>query len=231
MQHVNFQVIKLSGYKKDAWFNATTVEEAFCWTWERPAIIFQGKYVNGLEDRRVQEALKYYEKFKNRVVPEGGTTSNGNGDGYTQEYISSSGRIYKEYKQYLGSYASKTYVPYNEPISSAGCSITSIAVVLSGYGINVSPGDLAGDGNLVQKLTSRGLKCEGYKPADRTKMLSGKPMIVNISGTLEAGGNSKHYDAHFIAILDARNGAEVYVSDVGSENIIKIVKAGIFYIE
>lgn len=45
---------------------------------------------------------------------------------------------------------------------------------------------------------------------------NGKPVVVEISGTLKAGGATKYYGQHFIAVLDINSSGEVYVSDPGS---------------
>ena len=40
--------------------------------------------------------------------------------------------------------------------------------------------------------------------------------MVEISGNLKAGGATKYYGQHFIAVLDINSSGEVYVSDPGS---------------
>lgn len=199
----------------DDWANATNIDDAtlhFMRFFESP----QSKASLGERQRRAQ---MYYNEFHGRTMPSGGSSQSSNGDGYTQTYTSSKGRTYKEYKQFLGSYKNDIYHPYGETISSSGCSITSIAIILSGYGVNVDPGDLANHNYLQEHIRSHGVSCDGPTSADKTRLMSGRPALVGISGTLKVEGNSKYYGGHFVAILDARGTDEVYVSDVGSSVI------------
>ncbi len=203
------------GYTVNDWKNASTPEraaEVFCWIFERPA--------GGYDSRRSTKAREYYDKFKDQTKPEGGEVQAATGDGYSQVYTSSTGRTYKEYKQWMGSYASNVFAYYSpETIAKSGCSITAVATVTSGYNNNQTPGSLASrTPALAQLLTEGGAQCSGYESADVEKLTSGKPAVVNISGTLITENGSKYYGGHFIAILDARNGNEVYVSDVGAND-------------
>lgn len=173
----------------------------------------------------------------------GGETIPADGDGYAQTYTSSTGRTYREYKQWMGSYAQLpfSYFP-GETIASAGCSVTSVAVVTSGYNNNQTPGTLSSRVPTLASLMSEGgAECSGYESADVARLTSGNPAIVSISGTLVTERGSKYYGGHYIAILDGRNGNEVYVSDVGAndaycggwtdvQNIINIVSQGVLYV-
>ncbi len=173
----------------------------------------------------------------------GGQAIPADGDGYFQTYTSSTGRTYREYKQWTGSYANMVFEYYSpETIAQSGCSITSIATVTSGYNNNQSPATLASRvPSLASLMTEGGAECSGYEPADASKLTSGNPAIVSISGTLVTERGSKYYGGHYIAILDGRNGNEVYVSDVGAndafcggwtdvQNIINIVDQGVLYV-
>ena len=72
-------------------------------------------------------------------------------------------------------------------------------------------------------------------------MTSGKPAVVDIEGTLITENGTHNYDQHYIAILDGRNGNEVYVSDPSGttgfggwtnvQNIMNIVDKGVLYVE
>lgn len=173
----------------------------------------------------------------------GGETIPADGDGYAQTYTSSTGRTYREYKQWTGSYAQLPFSYYpGETVASAGCSITSIAVVTSGYNNNQTPGTLASRvPTLASLMVEGGAECSGYEAADAARLTSGNPAIVSISGTLVTERGSKYYGGHYVAILDGRNGNEVYVSDVGAndaycggwtdvQNIINIVSQGVLYV-
>ena len=69
------------------------------------------------------------------------TTNNRMGDGWksttTVNYPNGIERTYKNYKQYQGSYANYSY--WDDTIASSGCGPTSIAIILSGYGIDANP--------------------------------------------------------------------------------------------
>lgn len=172
----------------------------------------------------------------------GGSATPATGDGYFQTYTSSTGRTYKEYKQTRGSYANKIFEWAGGTIYHFGCSITSVAIVTSGYNDNQTPGSLATvDPVLGSLLTQGGAKCSGYQRADAAKLTSGKPAVVDIEGTLITENGTHNYDQHYIAILDGRNGNEVYVSDPSGttgfggwtnvQNIMNIVDKGVLYVE
>ncbi len=236
--YASYQLVTYNGYSPSDWENATTPEDAaiaFCWSFERPGIPRMNV--------RTEAARRYYEQFKDAERPSGGEIQPDNGDGYYQKYTSSTGRTYREYKQWAGSYASMIFDYYSpETISQSGCSITSIAVVTSGYNNNQTPGTLASRvPNLATLLTEGGAQCSGYEPADAARLTSGQPAVVSISGTLITERGAKYYGGHYIAILDGRNGNEVYVSDVGAndskcggwanvQDIINIVNRGVLYV-
>lgn len=70
------------------------------------------------------------------------------GDGYT--WLTRVGdKNYKNYKQFRGSYAEKSY--WGGTIHQYGCGPTSVAIVLSGLGIDKNPGDVA---NSIKEGTS-----------------------------------------------------------------------------
>ena len=203
---------------KSSWTDADSVEKAtkaFCATFERPsASAFESSI-----QKRIDAAKGYYEQFHGKTKPSGSSTAVDDGDGYTSIYESNSGKKFKEYKQYEGSYKDTLYMPYGESISSIGCSITSISIVLTGYGKDVNPGSLAGHNYLANHFTEYGVQCSsGAATSDNIieHLKNGKPVVVEISGTLKAGGASKYYGQHFIAVLDINSSGEVYVSDPGS---------------
>ena len=241
--YASYNFMAAHGYSANSWKNSTSIEDAtksFARTFERPTNDAYNKSINS----RIEWAKKYYEQFHGKNMLSGGASLAESGDGYSQVYRSSTGRVFKEFKQYQGSYKNLIYAYGNGTISSSGCSITSIAVVLSGYGVNVTPADLRYHGRLAEHFTSHGVSCSGYEPANKDKIMnnlkSGKPMVVSIKGILKAGGTSKDYTeyGHYIALLDARGTDKVYVSDVGSnkstgwakvDDIIRIVNRGILY--
>lgn len=224
---------------KNSWTEADSIEKAtkaFCATFERPSA---SAFASSIQ-KRIDAAKGYYEQFKGKTKPSGSSIAVDNGDGYTAIYVSNTGKQFKEYKQYEGSYKDTLYMPYGESISSIGCSITSISIVLTGYGNNVNPGSLAGHNYLANHFTEYGVQCSsGAATSDNITehLKNGKPVVVEISGTLKAGGASKYYGQHFIAVLDINSSGEVYVSDPGStttngwanvEDIVGISKSALY---
>lgn len=220
------QCLTYNGYSRNDWVNATSPESAataFCWSFERPSASFSGM------STRTEAARKYYNEFNGKTKPTGTSVAVNDGDGYTSIYIASSGKQFKEYKQYEGSYKDTPFMPYGGSIKSIGCSITSVSIVLTGYGIDVNPGDLAGHAGLSLHLKTYGVNSSENKDfginnsesnaiADNitNHLKNGQPVVVEISGDLKAGGATKHYDQHFITVLDINSSGEVYVSDPGS---------------
>ena len=235
--YASYQLSPYKGYTVDDWQNATSPEtaaEAFCWIFEKPT---------SYNSTRSDKAKEYYDRYQGKTRPQGENIQADNGDGYSQKYTSSTGRTYREYKQWMGSYASNLFVYYSpETVAQSGCSITAIATITSGYNNNQTPGTLSSEvPYLAQLLEEGGTKCTRDK-ADANKLTTGKPALVPISGVLTTERGSKYYSGHFIAILDARNGNEVYVSDPGAndavcggwtniENIINIVNGSVLYVD
>ncbi len=148
--------------------------------------------------------------------------------GYTSIYTSTSGKVYKEYKQNLGSYANKPIFG-NKTIASHGCGITSVCIVLSGYGIECSPGQYAGTSpTLYTELQSKGLTVqrlgkfddnantqlsESYKSTLVDHLKTGNAAMIYVKKSL---GSEFTNNVHYMAILDTRerNGTtEIYVSN------------------
>lgn len=195
---------------------------------------------------RIDSANKFYNEFKDKIRPAGGIAYPENGDGYTQVFISSTGKKYKEYKQFMGSYANSNYVHYGT-ISSQGCSITSIAITISGYNSNITPNDLRNSNILISHYNNSNVACtktKGDINKIRDNLKSGRPVVIPISGYLYVGGTSKYYGEHYIALLDINSSGQVYVSDPGSmetngwadlNDIIKIIddtpQGAVFYID
>lgn len=57
--------------------------------------------------------------------------------GYFTLFHSKDGKTYKEYKQNYGPWKNKQY--WQDTMSESGCGITSLAIILSGYGIEQTP--------------------------------------------------------------------------------------------
>lgn len=137
------------------------------------------------------------------------------------------GRTYPNYKQDSGaSWSNNTFA--GGTMKSSGCTLTSVAIVLSGYGENVTPEDIRKEvggkmTNLVTLLQKHGISCS--RPGRvltaseiRSHLQSGKPIIVNVKGEWTSS------TGHYMVLLDYRNkdGVEqVYVSNPGTVNSTK----------
>ena len=150
----------------------------------------------------------------------GGSENNEAGDGYKTTF-SVGTRVYKNFKQSDGSW-NKTYVSgwkAGSNMFNSGCGLTSIAVIATGYGLNVTPGDVAalvnsgqyGYEQLEQILNHYiGKSCNWqYSNINENiinQLKAGKPVMVH----------TKYYGGHFFCILAiSDDGSQVYVSDVG----------------
>lgn len=213
-----YATFQFTDYYYEQWTNTTDIKkatEAFCWGFERP----NEDAGNTSMGTRTDWAQKYYNDFKGKTRPTGGSPSAENGDGYTQIFTSSSGKKYKEYKQFMGSYSREIYEYSGNSISYDGCSITAIAITISGYNSSITPGDLRYSGVLISHYNNNNVSCEktrGDINKIKDNLKDGKPVVVPISGTLYAGGASKYYGEHYIALLDINADGQVYVSDPGS---------------
>lgn len=147
------------------------------------------------------------------------------GEGYRGKYTTGSGKTYVEYLQYAGPWWSNYYMGGN--MKNSGCSVTSTAVILSGFGIDKNPEDVRrinpGGISITGVLNSFGLKTfvSYYNTSNGTEisehanrvlehLKSGNPVIINAGNGYWSNGSG-----HYFAVLEA-NGNQVYVSNVGS---------------
>ena len=165
------------------------------------------------------------------VVPGSGATGSGatggvenqeSGDGYRTTFTVGT-RTYKNYKQQEGSYNHDRLAGFEgtDDIYSGGCAITSMAVIASGYGIDMSPGDVnkfakskSGRETVHSETLSEilGKKVTKKESGNFQEMIleqlkAGKPCMVR----------SRYYTrSHYFCILAiSEDGQSVYVSDVG----------------
>lgn len=151
----------------------------------------------------------------------GGMTAAG-GQGYRGVYTTASGKSFVEYLQYSGPWAENKYA--NGTMHHKGCSVTSVAVILSGYGIDKNPEDIRPkNGTMISisgVLEQNGLIAQRINKPSATQVLdhlnNGDAVIIY------AGGKEKGYSGtwsdgtgHYFPVLEA-NGTKAYVSNVGS---------------
>lgn len=216
-----YQLMSAEGYKPDDWINAQSVDvatEAFCYTFERPDLAAAQSSMA----YRKAAAQRYYSLYSGKTMSSGDENTGSIGDGYESTF-SFGGKEYKQYKQTRGAY--KTVKFGNGTVSSSGCGPTSVAIILSGYGINADPGDVAttmmnnkykeSSGESIRwAFSAYGLSSHtiyGVRKEDLKNHLSqGKPVVVsvnnNLNGMFTNGG-------HLMAILGINEKDEVYVSN------------------
>lgn len=145
-----------------------------------------------------------------------------NVDGYTVN-----GHTYPAYKQDSGaSWSDHKFA--DGTMKSSGCSITSIAIILKGYGQDVTPETIRVEvggvtKNLQEILKNHGIESERpYRPLTEkeiiTHLQSGRPIIVNVKGEWTSS------TGHYMVLLDFRNKDgvnQVYVSNPGTVNSAK----------
>lgn len=139
------------------------------------------------------------------------------GDGYSKVYVTANGRRFKEYKQFLGSYA---YSPFaGGTMKSSGCSATSVAVVLSGYGIDATPEDIRKLGNSGGIPVAGTLQDYGLTAVDTGRPVTVEELLNHLNtgnvAIINAGhGYWSNSSGHYFVALEAK-GNQVYVSNVG----------------
>lgn len=151
------------------------------------------------------------------------------GDGYDYVYTKASGS-FKEYKQYKGSYANNRTC-FGGTIYSEGCMVTAMAIILSGYGVNETPGTInAGYNGMAYSYLQQKCRDNNIKYSNVTMSITAanrQAAIKTIRDSLNKGGivyfdvdstsiftNSTHY----MAILDIRDNNEIYISDPARES-------------
>lgn len=152
------------------------------------------------------------------------------GDGYDSLTVVGN-RNYKNYKQYLGSYASQSY--WGGTVSSDGCGPTSVAIIASGYGIDKTPGDICSiitssygnytnSVNLSSALNDIGLSNSRETASDygadtaiehiKNNLQNGNPVLAGVSGATGKYSSGSHW----IAVLSIdSDGDTITVSNPG----------------
>lgn len=148
-------------------------------------------------------------------------------DGYSKTYKTQSktnSKIYKEYKQNMdSSWSGNSY--WGGTMRENGCGITSLAIVASGYGKNVTPEDLRkeyyphleGD-DMQNALKKIGINCtdffyhESYlsKKYISDWLKTNRPIIICIGSKKK---NEWTETSHYMVLLDINENGLVYVSN------------------
>ena len=166
------------------------------------------------------------DEAKKKKVTDTGVAIKVNGDGYSEEYTSSAGITYKDYKQYEGSYASNKY--WEGTISTDGCGPTSLSIIASGITtFDYTPADIAaemqskfgytGSDVLRQQMESMGMSAEIISSPSgediKNYLMDGKVMLVCAKpGIFTTCG-------HWMAVVDINTKGEVYLCNPGSSSL------------
>ena len=148
------------------------------------------------------------------------------GDGYNEEYTSSSGITYKHYKQYQGTYAIQPY--WSGDMTSSGCGPTSVAILASGLtDYDYDPGVIGEEMNsaygytgaepIKNEMNSLGMESEIiFSPSAETiqnNLREGKVMIVSVTGDTiftDVG--------HVMTAVDINESGQVYILNPGARD-------------
>lgn len=223
--YATYQLMNYKGYKPADWKNATSPENAaiaFCWTFERPGVPRMNV--------RTTAARKYYEQFKGKVAPVGGTgqyvkvTAGGKGVKGTFSY---GGKLFKLYAQ--GAFRDVKFA--GGTISANGCGVTSASIILSAYDSSVTPVTMAREVNskyidkLVQAFTRRGLKVEqhnriSYSQTDKARIINHLRSGGQVFVLLNPGSSvyNIYSGGHYITFLGVNSNGEVFMGDPGTYN-------------
>ena len=191
-----------SYYFKTGKFTVSTIAPTYCnETWGNNVIA---------------EMTKIYNSIGITGATGGTEGSTGNNTTFTV-----GGRTYINYKQIEPSYKSIQLATYpNSTLYSAGCGITSDAIIASGFGSKLTPVGVNSLGSrdhagILTKLT--GHRWTRYRSFNKTDVVnslkSGNPVIARVEGY----GGFFSSSGHFFAILSiSEDGNSIYVSDPAS---------------
>lgn len=175
----------------------------------------------------IQEIFKYEE---NAVGTNGITNID---DLELTTYTNSVGKTFVEYKQNVGPWASMSYG--DNTIAVQGCSITSLAIMTSGYGYNFTPEkwastsltSITGEAKKYAKnsiavdIGAEGSANKTIKAANKKDIQehleTGDVVIIHVLGNGRGYNNPYTSNQHWMALLDiSEDGKQVYVSNPSS---------------
>jgi len=150
-------------------------------------------------------------------------------------YTNSKELTFIEFKQDSGTWASMKYG--ETTIANEGCSITTISIVASSYGINKTPNEWTPSGNYISILNTikqfapntvavpiqGNGKSDGFahqnvrntdKKAIQEHLETGNPVVIHVLGNKKGYTNPYTSNQHWMALLDvSEDGKQVYVSN------------------
>lgn len=145
-------------------------------------------------------------------------------------YTNKAGKTFTEYKQNEGPWASMPYI--DGTIKAQGCSITSLAIMTSGYGYNYTPQQWSSKSPISMSAKAREyvkgstlVAIGGEYYANKTvastnkkdiqdHLKTGDVVIIHVLGTKKGYDNPYTSNQHWMVLLDINDTAdEVYVSN------------------
>lgn len=148
-------------------------------------------------------------------------------------YTSSSGRTYIQYKQNVGPWAGQAYG--SKTIGVQGCSVTSIAIALSGYGYNFTPSNFSGPLISIYGTTSQyakgstqtftrggdGLAYNQVQDINKQDIVNhlrtGNAVIYHVLGASKGYSSIYTGNQHWMVLTDVNeDGTQAYVSNPNS---------------
>lgn len=178
--------------------------------------------INGTEDKNSKEVKASGKKSKKSKDDSSSSDSlessnytgkldkSAAGEGYPEgTYTSSAGLTYKAYKQgNPAPWAGKSYGDGSHTIGSFGCGVTSVSIILSGLGYDLTPLDVGNGMNYTTNtdyLNNMGVKAQyvngNISASEVEKLLSeGKVIAMHYKRGTFFGGSAPY---HYVAIVDA----------------------------
>lgn len=199
-----------SGYTRESWKSAKSIDEstrAFCRVFERCSDYEFSSSIN----KRINAANGYYKKYHGKKMTAGNIGSYSK-DQYYGVYTSSKGKTYIGWTQLVDKYSRIPLSGFaGDNLRDSGCQVTSWCILLSGYGVTVSPeqfnsmvtnsGSNAAIESAIHKLGVAGSIHQQDISKAKVKQLlkSGKPVIIY---GRRAAGFKYAYSQHFITLVD-----------------------------
>ena len=164
------------------------------------------------------------EKHSKYYSGQGQTKSYGK-DGFTTTFKTSDGKEFKEYKQNDGSWENNDY--WNGSMAENGCGITSMAIIISGYGKENTPEDLrqryypvldydtmSNELLNLYNINSSGFYYDSHHLSAESivnHLKTDNPVLVCVWDNL--GKNRWTTRSHYMVLLAADDSDKIYVSN------------------
>jgi hypothetical protein len=183
---------------------------------------------------QILSSIKYTENTFSSEHIIAGQTKIENRDGYTTIFTTLNNKnekTYIEYKQNLESSSWSENSYWGGTMAQNGCGITSISIIASGYGVNVTPEDLRNkyyphldSEKIPEALESLGIKCSDFyyyktylSKEYITKWLSSnRPVLVCVDNSKE--DNIWTTLSHYMVLLEVDSDGLIYVSNPNGED-------------